>query len=464
MLRTIKRVASFLSLFVLVGGLFVSVYLVQNRTELFPRAFGEPANLVVDFDDTSDASGSWRNFAQGGEEEVNMLSSVEGEVRGLSPEYIRIDHIYDYYNVVNRGADGRINFSWGELDAVVNSIRAAGAKPFLSLSYMPTVISRGNEVDLPRNWGEWELVVRSTVERYSGRASFNISDVYYEVWNEPDLFGDFKLYGEKNYLELYRHSANGAAAAQNVNNFKIGGPATTALYPNWFKDFISFVSLNDLRLDFYSWHSYSKELNTYEKNLQDIRIWQADFPQFFNLEILITEMGYSSENDPAYDTSLSAIHTIATIAQVEGVVDKAFSFEIKDGPNNEKFWGRWGMLTHDRHGTPQKKIRYSAFQFLNQMPVEQTFLVTGEGYWVKALGMTDGNVSKLLVVNYDSEGKHFETVPIKFVNLPNRNFTFVRTDFQGGTSRVDVEANSDEWETLELFSPNSAAIFEMAPR
>ena len=54
---------------------------------------------------------------------------------------------------------------------------------------------------------------------------------------------------------------------------------------------------------------------------------------------------------------------IATTALMEGKIDKIFNFEIKDGVGPTKNWGRWGMLTHEKWGTPEIKPRYRAMQF-----------------------------------------------------------------------------------------------------
>ena len=463
MKKFLSRFASFASIFVLVAGLVTSVYLVQRKTEFFPKALGEPANISANVSALLPATASWQNYAQGGEEKNNMLLPVSEKVSALSPRYIRIDHIYDGYDVVSRATNGQLAFNWEKLDSAISTISSTGAKPFLSLSYMPLAISQGTVTDLPLSWDEWELLVRATIERYSGQEGFNIEGVYYEVWNEPDLFGGFKLYGDKNYLDLYEHTVTAAESAVNINTFKIGGPATTELYPNWFNDFLSYVSKQGLRLDFYSWHRYG-DIESYEEDVRSIRSWLSSYPRYQGIELIISEMGYSSKNDPAYDGRLSAIHSIAAITQIEGLVQKAFSFELKDGLGDQKYWGRWGVLTHEQYGEPEEKDRYRAFLFLNSLSTEHRFLVTGEGYWVKALGMTDGNIIKLLIVNFDPEGKHFETVPISFTGLPSSNFILRRTDFLGEVREQPVSIDSDTWETKELFAPNTAAIFEIVPR
>jgi Glycosyl hydrolases family 39. len=261
---------------VLVGiSLPLTVFLVFKQTTFFNRAYytlvGTKANFVVNLTDAYPYNPPWGYYAQGGEEKSGMLGSVVEPMRSIKPNYIRIDHIYDFYDVVSRSSEGNLNYNWSKLDAEILAITSMGAKPFISLSYMPPAISSGSEVDIPNSWNDWKLVVEATVEHISGKSGLNITNVYYEVWNEPDLFGGFKLTGAKNYLTLYQHANDGAKSAQNVQPFKFGGPATTGLYKTWFTDFLAYAQRNNLRVDFYSWHRYSKFLKDYEDDVTTVK-------------------------------------------------------------------------------------------------------------------------------------------------------------------------------------------------
>ncbi len=421
----------------------VSVFLLSQKTNFFNRASGVNANLVIDAQNfTGGKSESWRYLAQGGEEKGRQLLPVSDLISALRPKYIRIDHVFDYYNEE-------------ELKQVINDITAIGAKPFISLSYMPVDIAKdGNITNEPNNWSEWENLVTKTVEMISGRNNLNISDVYYEVWNEPDLFGNFKTYGDKNYLELYGRTVRAVERANNVNNFKVGGPATTDFYENWLNRLVAYSQENNVRLDFLSWHEYAKDLNEYQNDLNEVARYQG-------YELIISELGPDSENDPSYDNTFGALHLLATTALMEGKVDKLFNFEIKDGPGNEKYWGRWGMITHEKWGNPEVKPRYKAVQFLNNLNGASNISIEGQGSWVKAIAKRNDNKIQLMIVNYDHEGKHSEAVPVKVLNLPSNTFTLKRIDFNGSTSseRVSIEGNT--WETTLFFTPNTASIFEM---
>lgn len=431
---------------------------IPNAVRLAGKASGEPANLVINIEGVLGVMPTpWRNLAQGGESPSDMIASVIPEVKALKPEYIRIDHIYDAYSVVSRSESG-LTYDWTRLDGAVDSILATGAKPFLSLSYMPEVIAKGDMVSPARDWNEWGEVVAATIRHYSGIDQKNIDGVIYEVWNEPDLFGNYKTYGDLNYLKMYEASARAAAQVRGVNVFEIGGPATTALYKNWLERLIKHVDENNLRMDFVSWHRYTTDIAEFEKDVVEARSWAENIPALVNLKYYITEWGFNSENDKGYDEASGAIHFLAASRTMVGTVNRAFVFEIKDGPGQQKFWGRWGMLTNEKYGTPEKKPRYKAMEFINEL-YPYRLSVSGEGSWVKSLATTndDGDI-KVLIANYDPRGVHVESVPITIENLPSGDFTVTRQNFLGISKNIKVATTSATWKTTEYFEANSAAI------
>jgi hypothetical protein len=436
----------------------VALNLVSQPTSFFGRAVGTQANFTIDTSIAYEENYYWRNFAQGGEDHKPMLGDAYSPlIETLQPEYIRLDHIYDFYNVVGRGPSGELTFNWTNLDIAVNQITAVGAKPFFALSYMPPALA-AKDTDKPNNWSDWELVVQRTIEHYSGE--LKLADIYYEVWNEPDLFGEYKTYGPKNYLDLYSHSAVGAARARGVLPYKLGGPATTALYANWFHNFVNFVESRNLKLDFYSWHRYSTDPAIFESDVIQVKRWLLEETQNPDLELIITEMGHNSAIDPGYDTQIGAMYTLAQITAVDGV-NKAFSFELVDGVGPQKLWGRWGLLTNTQFGV-EAKPRYKAFEFMNTL-VGGRVNIIGQGTWVKSIGRKQGSTIRLLVTNFDPAGKHVETTPLRFLNLEAPAYTLKRTDFQGRVTQKQLTNEAGSATSIEYFAPNTAAIFELTP-
>ena len=455
------------TLFLLISliSIFSIVSFVNKRTSFFNMAvqqiIGEKANITVNVNQKGANVENLIYLSQGGEEKANMLNAVMGNLKKLKPNYIRIDHIYDFYQVVAKDEKGNITFDWKKLDNEIESITEAGALPFICLSVMPQAIASSDDNFLPLRWEDWQYVVQKTVEHISGKDGLAIDNVYYEVWNEPDLFGEYKLKGARNYLFLYNYASKGAEKAQNTYSFKIGGPATTALYESWFKDFFSYIESSNLRIDFYSWHRYSKNLDDYKSDLENIDMWKVNYPKAQASEFIISETGFSSENDPGYDGIFSAIHTLSLYTVFEDKV-KIFPFEIKDGPGDKKYWGRWGMLTNEKFGIPEEKDRFKALEFIKILE-GKLLNVEGNGTWVNAIATEKDGIIRLLLVNYDQFGNNWENVPVSFVGLPYKIFNYRKIDFLGKSIDLQIAYDKNVWKTQIMMAPNTSTIIEISP-
>jgi hypothetical protein len=459
-----KEFFSLIIIFLLLVALPFSLSLISRTQIYLTKALGQPANIVVDVSiDQGNLNPLWQALAQGGEEK-EPFSNIIPETTALKPKYIRIDHLYDFYDVVKK-ENGQLSFDWHRLDLVVNQILQTGAKPFFSLSYMPPAIAQNGEItNPPDDWQDWATVVKETIQHYSGQNQLNLTGVAYEVWNEPDLFGGWKIGGEKDYRLLYQYAVLGANQTTNVNSFKIGGPSTAALYQSWVSGFLNYIKDNRLRLDFYSWHCYALEPEKFLEDLNQIDTWLFQNAGY-TLEKYITEWGSVSENSPYHDSQFDAAHLVAVVRQLIQRTDLAFIFEIKDGPSPErkKFWGRWGLLTHESAGSIEKKPKYFALQLLNQMTGTRVSL-EGEGTWVTGLASKEKGKIKIILVNFDKNESHFEKVPLTIKNLENGSY-FYQESFLVGSGKKLTENVVDGNFKKEIFlSANNIVFIELNKR
>lgn len=453
----------------LVGVAFLLIILplllisVQTTKEYLSKAAEQKAQIYIDTKKTvGPLPQTWHALAQGGEEKgVRMLANVIGKTSELSPRYIRIDHIYDFYNVVQKHPDGGLIITWEELDQTVCDILRTGAQPFLSLGYMPQVLSKdGSLISEPANWDQWALLVQKTIEHYSGQNEVicgtildkNLDNVYYEVWNEPDLeaFGKWSLYGpNKDYKTLYYYSSKGAQNAQNVKNFFLGGPSTTRAYKNWMQVFLEYVQAFNLRLDFISWHHYSQNPDDFYEDMNNLNLWLADekYARFRNLPRIISEWGFDSGTNPLSETEIAAAHTIFAIRHlVDQDLEMAFAFEIKDGQTP-----RWGILTH----TGEEKQRYKALKLLNKLGKTKLYFY-GEGTWVKTIASRNFDIISTILVNYDLENKNTELVPVTFINLDPGNYMLTQTDLYGKELTSEETVGNDGILLKQIYMPANA--------
>jgi len=443
-----------------VASILISLNL-QTVKDFLAIATGEPANLQVN---TQTILGPlprpWQNLAQGGEMHDWTLAPIQGKVAALQPNYIRLDHLYSFYEIAQRDGDGRVTYNFAKLDAIVNEILATGAKPYLSLSYMPPSLSEdGTITGKPTNWNEWQDLVRATVQHYSGTRG--ISDVIYEVWNEPDLFGNWKTYGDKNYLTLYWYAHLGQAQTSGTKPYKFGGPATTAPYRNWFEAMSNLKNQQGARVDFLSWHRYSKDIDQFRDDFALVKQWQSELPGLANTELHITEFGPDSDVDPSNDSNLGAAQLAALATEMPGIIDRAFVFEIEDGkdPNGQEFWGRWGLLTHRDFGN-KTKPRYSVLRLLNRMQGDQV-QVLGKGTWVKAFASRSGDDILMTVVNYDNLGRNNEEVPLSFFNVSSGDYILEISPLNSATRTVSLSTTSTVLATTLPMGPNTVVFLKL---
>lgn len=423
------------------------------------KAEGRKADITIINQAEETITPHWKAYAQGYESEANMFQDITNLTRELQPEIIRIDHVFDAYNLVTITPSG-IQLNFTKLDSVVESILQTGATPSFALSYMPPQLAHNQDVTShPNDWNQWRSLITQFVQHYSSPSGKNIPGIYYEVWNEPDLFGNWH-YGKnpKNYLTLYKHTSEAALQAANPENFYIGGPGTTAYYENWLNELYTFTQQNNLKLDFISWHRYDPDVLQFIEDVENANHWKQDKKP--SLQLLITEWGPYSQNHSAYDGNASAAHSIAVTTQLINKINYAFAFEIKDGkdPDNKQYWGRWGMITHQDSGLSIKP-RYRAFQLLNKLGSQKAFSF-GDGTWVTSLPTITENGMSILISNYDPDGQNIETVPIHIKQLQPGQYQWKTTHLIRGIESGTIDIDT-EWETQIYMPPNSVVLLEL---
>ncbi|MBI4058189.1 hypothetical protein HY408_00310 [Candidatus Gottesmanbacteria bacterium] len=452
--------------FFLLAFLPIALSLLKTTQKYLTRAKDIPADIVID---ASTQLGvfvpHWTSLSQGGEGKENLLLLVQEPLKNIHPRYIRIDHIYDLYDVVSRDTNGTLVYDFSRLDGIVDAIIDTEALPFFSLSYMPPPLAQDELITSPpKRWSEWQEVVKTTIEYYSGQKQRNLSNVYYEVWNEPDLFGSWKYSTYPNYLTLYDYAVQGAAQTDETNPYKIGGPALTRFYENWIAALLDKAAKDSLRLDFLSWHTYSTNPQEFVENASKATEILSRYPKFRAIPLLVTEWGFDSTNHPGYDDNRAAAFTVATIKQTINVYDQMFAFEIVDGrdPAGNEYWGRWGLITHPDFGA-HLKPRYYAFTLLSQLS-GKLLHIEGEGSFVSAIATHDRGSVKILLSNYDMRNAHTEDVPLKIYRLSNGNYLKQVTRLGSITTEETVTIAGNEYTNRIIMPPNSVVLIELIPQ
>jgi xylan 1,4-beta-xylosidase len=458
-----RQILQFFSLALAVAGVSIGLSRIDQIQTLYIQAAKKPAHLIIDAEGiVGPLRPTWQNLAQGGEGDWFSVQDLSAQLTPLKPQYIRLDHLYDFYIQVSR-ENGRLHYDFTKLDRLLAEFKAVGATPFISLSYTPDILN-SDIIGTPDNWTEYQAIIKRTIEHISGTRELNFTGVYYEVWNEPDLFGQWKTYGEKNYLQLYRSAALAAASAQSVQPFKFGGPATTKLYDNWIDALIKMVLTENLRLDFYSWHHYNWDPEAYVQDVTRLERKLRQYPQLaLKVEYIISEWGPDSDNHPAYDNSVGAAHLAASVISFPANLSKAFIFEIQDGksPAGDEYWGRWGLFTHPDFGS-NIKPRAEAVGLLNQLGPDRLSLI-GQGSEVTAMAVKKDSTIQILVTNYDPQHQRAENVPVTLKRLTPGTYTISRQYLSRSRTATTVTIDAPTYTFSIPMPANTVALLELTP-
>jgi len=462
--KSLKKLvlANFKAILFLCLLLIILPILISNSGKIvkfFSSAAPVTASIVID---SSQSQGgmlrSWEALSQGGEldkdNKIMNLGSASAPVKGLKLRYIRLDHVLEYPS-----------------DARIKEVINLGATPFISLSYFPKGVGT-SDVGNIISWDGWQRAVTAMVEKVSGKDALNQSDVYYEVWNEPDgeTFGHYQIGQGKDYFTLYQKTVEAIGRAKNVNPYKIGGPALADLrrctngllftcQEFWLDKFLGLVSENNIRLDFISWHRYSKKMSDYNEDVNFINELYYRHANLPPAEKVITEWGSDPGRNPIHNTVFDAAHLVAAARTFLGQVTLTTKFEVRDGPSDSK--GGWGILTYGGG----KKPTFAALQYLSLLRSERV-PISGEGTFVTGIATKDLFGMTVILSNYDASYRNTENIPVKITNLrPGTYFVtkYVLNDnFPMGKSDPPkkLQIPDGSFQTEEVMFPNSIVMWD----
>ena len=163
-------------------------------------------------------------------------------------------------------AQGNPVYNLSYVDQIYDGLLANGVRPFVEISFMPKKLA-----SRPRSARLLVQADRLSAERLRqvGRARsqpsrkhlvdrYGIDEVsqwYFEVWNEPNIDFWTGRPAQQTYFELYDHTAR---ALKAVNpRIRVGGPATAQAA--WVDAMIAHATQNNVPLDFVSTHVYGND-------------------------------------------------------------------------------------------------------------------------------------------------------------------------------------------------------------
>ena len=204
----------------------------------------------------------WRN-------DLRMLKEI------VDVKYVRFHGIFERsVGIYDReDKDGSLILNFTRVDLIYDGLLKNGVRPFVELGFMPEELAKTQTVHPfwyhpivapPRDPQKWYqlifLFAQHLVDRY-GLAE--VSDWYFEVWNEPNINFWAGEPQEETYYDLYDLTARALKAVSPL--LRVGGPATAQAA--WVDRFIRHCDENNVPVDFVSTHIYPNDtaLNVFGK-------------------------------------------------------------------------------------------------------------------------------------------------------------------------------------------------------
>jgi len=241
---------------------FTSSAIAQSAVEVRPVDTHAAATPLPHFWETMFGSG--RAILSLREGYRNDLKEVHDHV-GM--RYVRFHAIlHDEVGVYDEDEKGQAVYNFSYVDQIYDGLLARGVRPFVEISFMPKKLASDpaalhafwykQNVSPPKDYAKWDALIHAFAQHLVDRYGIDeVSQWYFEVWNEPNI--DFWVGNPKQatYFELYDHTAR---AVKGVNErLRVGGPATAAAH--WIPEFLAYVAQNHVPIDFVSTHGYADD-------------------------------------------------------------------------------------------------------------------------------------------------------------------------------------------------------------
>jgi xylan 1,4-beta-xylosidase len=158
---------------------------------------------------------------------------------------------------MNADPENAQSYNFAPTDRLIASIKAVGAQPLFRIGR-----SSGAGADPPADLDKYAAIVRHVVLHYNQGwdKGFRYNIRYWEVWNEPDSESSWAG-PPLLYYALYKKLALAIKSADEAA--LVGGPGISKPLSGgaYREEFMDFVRLSRLPLDFFSWHFYTLDAN-----------------------------------------------------------------------------------------------------------------------------------------------------------------------------------------------------------
>lgn len=335
----------------------------------------------------------WEQMFGSGRAILSLRDSYRQDLREVKRatdfKYIRFHAILnDEVGVYDEDARGNAVYNFSYVDQIYDGLLQNGVRPFVELSFMPKKLAAEQIVQAfwyrpvispPKDWEKWGELISHFAQHLIDRYGIDeVSQWYFEAWNEPNIDFWAGQPKEQTYYQLYDVTAR---ALKTVNSrLRVGGPATAQAA--WVDRFIRHCAENRVPVDFVSTHVYGNDsakdvFGTDEaiprtqmvcRAVRKVQEQVKNSP-LSSLPIIWSEYNASYKNETDVTDSVFMGPWLAdTVRQCDGMVDILSYWTFSDvfeeqGVVKQPFYGGYGLIAEG--GLP--KPAFNAFKLLHRL-------------------------------------------------------------------------------------------------
>lgn len=235
--------------------------------------WGQPAPAVISVDANAPSQPFphfWEQMFGSGHAVLALRDNYRKDLQEVHDQvgarYLRFHGIFDdEAGVYSEEAQGNPVYNFSYVDQIYDGLLAEGVRPFVEIGFMPYQLAAHQSIQAfwykpnvspPKDYAKWDMLIRAFAQHLVDRYGIGeVSQWYFEVWNEPNI--DFWAGEPKQatYFELYDHTARALKAISP--RLRVGGPATSSAH--WIPAFIDHASKEHVPVDFVSTHGYADD-------------------------------------------------------------------------------------------------------------------------------------------------------------------------------------------------------------
>jgi xylan 1,4-beta-xylosidase len=398
----------------------------------------------------------WEQMFGSGRAILSLRESYRNDLRAVKKvadfRYVRFHAILDdQVGVYNEDEHGNPVYNFAYVDQIYDGLLKNGVRPVVEISFMPKKLAFNPDalhpfwykpnVSPPKSMEKWDTLMTHFAQHLVDRYGIEeVSQWYFEVWNEPNIDFWGGIPRQKSYFELYDHTARDLKSVSP--RLRVGGPATAAA--SWVGPFLKHTYEVHAPVDFVSTHGYADDtvenlFGTNEDIAMDDRMGRAvakvraeiKSSATPDLPLLWTEWNVQGMNE-SRDTTFVGPALANTIRECDGLVDMLSFWTFSDvfeegGPISKPFIGEFGLRAKGGINKPS----YYSFGLLHQLGSRRIANLSKN---IIATRTADGDIAVAAwnLVDPDQHGTT-RTMEVTFHDVPpNAKVTLQRVDGDHG--------------------------------